>query len=144
MADAYSSSQGLDFSATSSDESTAPGPPEPAAPAPTDLPEVECLCEECSKLAPWLNCAQANALRGALNNVLDWRVGGVLGIGGISVCFEAQNCERAVAVKVSHNTANNEFVARVAQVRREDLKLWQEAQFLDSLTISQGCSWSIR
>ena len=126
-----SPSQGSTVPTTSSDESTAPlaGPPALAAPAATDLQEVESHCAECSYLAPWLNCAQANALRGALDNVLDWRVGVVLGIGGVSVCFEAQNHEEAVAVKVSHSDANNENIARLAEVRRETITLGKKPKY---------------
>lgn len=118
MAAPPSQSDSLYTISNSSHDSTAP--PLPLAPASRDLKAAknECTCLECKSLAPWLDCAQANVLRDALNHALGLKVGAVLGIGGISVCFEAQKCEQAVAVKISHSTANNDFIASVAQVGR--------------------------
>lgn len=61
-------------------------------------------------------------MRDALLKKLDIQVGKVLGVGGISVCFEARPCKDSsgvpdpVAVKVSHRAGSEDLVAGMAQV----------------------------
>ena len=79
-------------------------------------------CSACRVLAPYLTCTQADVLRKALLEELDIQVGKLLGVGGISVCFEASPCEDSsapadlLAVKISHKAGCEDLVADMAQV----------------------------
>lgn len=61
-------------------------------------------------------------MRNALLKKLDIQVGEILGVGGISVCFEARpradssGIPDPVAVKVSHRAGSDDLVAGMAQV----------------------------
>ncbi|BDA43535.1 probable casein kinase I isoform delta [Coccomyxa sp. Obi] len=75
-----------------------------------------------TQLLAWLASENATShARKALFKELGILVGEVLGVGGISVCFEARPCEdssgipKLLAVKVSHKADSKDFVAGMAQ-----------------------------
>jgi len=95
--------------------------PSEAETACANLSQSSNHCTECALLSPYLTCEEADLFRNALSFKLGCEVGGVLGVGGISVCFEAElkTSGNAVAIKVSFRTTDNDnTISRMARVRK--------------------------
>lgn len=121
-----------------------PSPRAPSADELSDSPseaETACAtqsqrsthCTECALLSPYLTCEEADRFRNALSLKLGCEVEGVLGVGGISVCFEAKlkTSGNAVAIKVSFRaTDNDETISRMARVRNQNMHFHARASEL--------------